>query len=93
MKALSPKSPIPLRWSLRDSHAAQKEGWNIFNEDTHPEIQRDDEMAAFADDEAALAFIRASSALHCQKALVLILDDPPTWAKRSLGWVKGLLRD
>lgn len=47
---------------------AEREGWALFECDGTLEIQRDDEMAVFVDDDAALAHVQrladAGSALH-----------------------------
>ena len=55
-------------WALAD-------GWAIFNAEVAPEIQRDDETARFATDEAALGFVknkaRRGSKRH-KEALALI---------------------
>ncbi len=59
-------------WSDTDQYAAMREGWAIFNRDTLPEIQRDDEAGIFVSDRAAKIHVRKQanlgSALH-SKAL------------------------
>lgn len=61
---------------------AETEGWAIFNADTMPQIQRDDEMDAFDSDDAAILHVRAmaevGSALH-QKALELHNANAPRY--------------
>ncbi len=58
-------------WTTSDNEAACKQGWAIFNADTHPEIQRLDEGAVFASDDDASAFVRkrAPNCPICAKAL------------------------
>lgn len=65
---------VDLVWTLDDSHRADREGWNIFESDTHGlEIERDDEEAIFPNDETALTHCIAMaevSQLHA-KALAI----------------------
>lgn len=57
-------------WSAEDQRAAMREGWAIFNEDTTPEIQRDDQSTAFSSDINACAHVlqeaAKGSALHAR---------------------------
>ncbi len=64
-------------WSVADSEAAAKEGWDVFfidSDDARPEIEKVDETDAFADDSEACAFVAAKAAagseLH-RRALLL----------------------
>lgn len=45
------------QWSAQDSARALKEGWEIFNTESYPEIQRDDEQAKFNNDYEARVFV------------------------------------
>ncbi len=63
-------------WTDADCAAAEREGWNLFNVETSPEIQRDDESAVFLSDEDAAAFVRSSQAPHCIKASALVAAAP-----------------
>ena len=45
-----------------DSALNYREGWAVFNADSAPEIQRDDEVEAFESDEDAVRWVRARAA-------------------------------
>jgi hypothetical protein len=44
-------------WAKPDWQIEDGEGWALFNVETRPEIQRDDEADVFASDEDAIAFV------------------------------------
>ncbi|HEY0943930.1 MAG TPA: hypothetical protein VGD81_01640 [Opitutaceae bacterium] len=67
----APTAP-DIEWTPADSAAADKEGWNLFNVETSPEIQRDDEADLFPTDDAAVEFVRSSRTAHGVKALALV---------------------
>ena len=55
-------------WTARDGAAMEAQGWAVYNEDSNPEIQRDDERKVFPHDEAALAFVRRRARKGCRTA-------------------------
>jgi hypothetical protein len=69
-----------LKWTPKDSKAATKEGWEIFNVDSTNvlEIERVDEAGIFKSDTAARAFVSKKaargSALHL-KALCMLAQN------------------
>jgi hypothetical protein len=62
------------RWNDNDQKRALAEGWALFNLETTPEIQRDDEAEKFASDEEAEKFVTQQaqhSAFHDRALAVL----------------------
>lgn len=58
-----------IKWTTKDQAAALREGWALFNMDTHPEIQKDDDQDRFPDDDSARRHVALfASPLH-DKAL------------------------
>jgi hypothetical protein len=72
MKTVTRTTSPEAAFSAEDAKRAESEGWNLFNEETNPEIQRDDEAGIFSTDDEALAFVRASDSPHASKALALV---------------------
>lgn len=75
-----------IEWTAADSEISSREGWSVFNlEDGRPEIQRDDELDVFKDDDAAVAHVRrcaaAGSDLHRRALAVCGVD-------RELGYLR-----
>jgi rubrerythrin len=64
-----------------DNTQAAGEGWGLFNRDENPEIQRIDEDKVFADDAAAIAFVRQKadegSAYHKTAISLHDIANPP----------------
>lgn len=57
-------------WTAADSEIATNEGWDLFNADSEPVIQKDDMMDVFPSDDAALEYViswaRAGSLVHAR---------------------------
>lgn len=69
-------SSIP-EFTAREAALAAAEGWNLFNVETCPEIQRDDEAGIFQTDEDAIAFVKASGTPHALRALAILAAFAP----------------
>ena len=68
-------------WNSEAQEIAFSEGWGIFDSDTYGvSIQRDDDQALFADDDAAIAHVEARAA------------GGSTIHQQALEYIKGSMR-